>query len=124
MKDLLLGFIVIGLFSLNGEAQENSFNKKAEFIYGSITTTFNQEVIEYKFKSLEELDQGVEEVIKDFDFDNPEKGKACEMKIEIKVTLTSGKAKILISEIIDTSCDNESLAVAANRLTSMALATR
>lgn len=121
MKKTLLGLIAIVLFSLNGNAQQNGSDQRFEFIYGSVITTFNKEIIEYRFKSLEELNGSLDEITKDFDFDKKE--KACEIKIEVKIELTSGKTKILISEVINTSCDNESLSAATNRLKSMTLAT-
>ncbi|UPT72165.1 MAG: hypothetical protein M0D53_07915 [Flavobacterium sp. JAD_PAG50586_2] len=124
MKNALFGFISIVLFSLSSEAQENEFDRKFEFISGSVITTFNKEIIEYKFKSLEELNESLDEITKEFDFDSSEKGKMCEMKMEIKVELVSGTTKILVSEIVNTSCDNELLSAAANRLKSIALATR
>lgn len=124
MKKILFGLIGIVLLSLNGNAQENNSNQVNEFISGSVKTTFNQESIEYKFKSLYELNESIDEIAKEIDFNGFEKGKMCEIRIEIKMELTSGVTTILISETINTSCDNESVKAATNRLKSMALATR
>lgn len=123
MKNVLLGLIAIVLISLKSNAQEKEFNQKFEFIDGSVITTFNQEIIEYKFKSLEEINEGLDEIINEFDFESPKKGKPCEIKIEIKIRLNSGTAQILVSEIANTSCDNESLSSATNRLKSILSAT-
>ena len=123
MKNSLLGLIAIVLFSFNTKAQGKSdFNQKSEFIHGSVITSFNKEIIEYKFKSLDELNEGLDEIVEEFDFNGFEKETSCEMKIEIKLELTSGVTKILISEIIRTSCGNESRSAATKRLKTMLLA--
>jgi hypothetical protein len=124
MKNSLLVLIGIALFSLRCNAQGKEFKQELEFVCGSVLTTFNQEIIEYKFKSLEELNEGIEEITGEFDFEDSKKEKHCEIKIEIRIELISGIKIFLVSEIVNTSCDKELLSAAANRLKSIALATR
>ena len=58
MKNSLLVFIAIVAFVFNAMAQEkNDINQKAEFKSASLITTYEKEVTEYKFLSLEELNE-------------------------------------------------------------------
>ena len=107
MKNLLFGLIAIVLFASEGNAQEKSgVNQKADFKSASLITSYEKEVTEYKFLSLLELNEEADQIIQEFDFSNSEKTKqnACELTIEIKIELTIGASRGLISGLIITSC--------------------
>lgn len=107
MKNLLFGLIAIVSFVFNGIAQEKSdINQQADFKSASLITTYEKEITEYKFLSLEELNQEVDQIIKEFDFSNSENNKQnnCEITIEIKVEVVIGAARGLVSGLIITNC--------------------
>jgi hypothetical protein len=123
MKKPLFGLIAIVSFVFNGIAQEKSnINQKADFKSASLITTYEKEVTEYKFLSLDELNQEAEQIIYEFDFSNSENTKqnTCEIKIEIKVEVAIGGTKGLVSGLIITNCSDA--AVATKRLKAMILA--
>ncbi len=123
MKYSLFGLIVIVLFSFNGIAQgSDKFNQKAEFIRGSLTTSFNKETIEYKFQSIEELNEALEEIIQEFNFNSVENDKTvCELSITLKLEMAVGVETIQLSEVIKTSCANETASQAVKRLKTVLL---
>ena len=123
MKNLLFGLIAIVLVAFNGIAQGNKdVNQKPEFKSASLITSFEKEEIEYKFLSLVELNEEADQIIQEFDFNNSENDKqnACEVTIEIKVEVTIGAARGIMSGSIITSCSDA--AAATKRLKAMLLA--
>lgn len=123
MKNAVFGLIAIVLVVFNGVAQEKKdINQKAVFENASLITSFNKEITEYKFLTLIELNEEVEQIINEFDFNNSENTKqnACEITIQIKIEVTIGVAKGLFSGSIISSCAD---AVASTkRLKAMLLA--
>lgn len=121
MRNELLSLGTIVLFVFIGNAQEkNDLNQKHEFKCGSIITSHNNEVIEYKFKSLDNLSEEIEEIIKEFDFNNSENIKdVCEIMIELKLEIVIGVTTVLISETIKTNCGTEAKKLTVGKLKAM-----
>ncbi len=123
MKKLLFGLLAIVSFVFNGIAQEKSdINQKADFKSASLITTYEKEVTEYKFLSLEELNQEADHIIQEFDFSNSENNKqnTCEITIEIKVEVAIGATRGLVSGLIITNCSDAT--TETKRLKAMLLA--
>lgn len=123
MKNLLFGSIAIVTFIFNGIAQEKSDAiQKVEFKNASLITTCEKEITEYKFLSLTELNEEVDQIIQELDLRNFPKTKqnVCELTVEIKVEVAIGVAKGLMSGLITVNCvDSETV---AKRLKEMILA--
>jgi hypothetical protein len=123
MKNLLFGLIAIVTFIFNGIAQEKSDTiQKVEFKNASLITTCEKEITEYKFLSLTELNEEVDQIIQELDLRNFPKTKqnVCELIVEIKVEVAIGVAKGLMSGLITVNCvDSETV---AKRLKEMILA--
>jgi hypothetical protein len=118
MKRRFLSLIATVLFGCIGKAQE-----KTEFKSGSIVTSFNKEVIEYKFKSIDDLDQEIERIGKELKFDSSEnKKESCELIMEIKLEVTLGDSMVLLSEKIITNCLDESRIIVIKKLKAMIIA--
>lgn len=123
MKKPLFGLLAIVSFVFNGVAQEKSdINQKVDFKSASLITTYEKEVTEYKFLSLEELNQEVDQIIQEFNFSNSENNKqnTCEITIEIKVEVAFGATRGLVSGLIITGCSDPT--TATKRLKAMLLA--
>ncbi|QBZ96970.1 hypothetical protein [Flavobacterium sangjuense] len=123
MKKPLFGLIAIVSFVFNGIAQEkNDVNQKADFKSASLITKYEKEVIEYKFLSLEELNEEAEQIIDGLDFSNSENSKqnTCEITIEIKVEVAIGAGRGLMSGLINVNCVDTT--TATKRLKAMILA--
>lgn len=123
MKNLLFGSIAIVTFIFNGIAQEKSDAiQKVEFKNASLITTCEKEITEYKFLSLTELNEEVDQIIQELDLRNFPKTKqnVCELTVEIKVEVAIGVAKGLMSGLITVNyVDSETV---AKRLKEMILA--
>ncbi|MCF6131301.1 hypothetical protein [Flavobacterium wongokense] len=118
MKKGIFNSIAIILFVFIGHSQE-----KCEFKSGSIVTRFNNEVIEYKFKSLEDLDKEIEEIVKEFDFSGLENKKDnCKIAIELKLEIGIGVNTVLLSQIMTVNCESESATIIAKKLKQVLLA--
>lgn len=123
MKNVLLNSIVIVLFVIVGNAQEKEIQQEFDFKSGSITTFFNKEVIEYQFKSLDDLGEGIMEIIKGVDIYNSEnKKESCEVIFELKLEIVKEKATILISEKITANCEEIHNEAIVKRLKTLLLA--
>lgn len=110
--------MAIVLFGCIGSAQE-----KTAFKSGSIVTSFNKEVIEYKFKSIDDLDQEIERIGNELKFDSSEnKKESCEVIMEIKLEVTLGDSMVLLSEKIITNCVVESITILIKKLKAMLIA--
>ena len=114
MKGLFFRVIII-LFAFNLNAQER---EHADFKSASIVTSYNKEVVEYKFKSLDDLSLGIDEIIEEFDFKSKEKEKneGCDITVMIKVEMSLGVAPVVLSESITTICTDEKVGVAIRKL--------
>lgn len=107
MRKPLFGLIAIVSFVFNGNAQEKrDINQKADFKSASLITTYEKEVTEYKFLSLEELNEEADQIIQEFDFSNSGNNKqnTCEIAIEIKIEVVFGVTRGIVSGIIITNC--------------------
>lgn len=123
MKNLLFGLLAIFSFLLNGNAQEKSdINQKIDFKSASLITTYEKEVTEYKFLSLAELNEEVDQIIQELDSSHSENTKhnSCEVTIEIKIEVAFGETKGLVSGVIISNCIESN--VATKRLKAMLLA--
>lgn len=105
MKSLLFGLVAIVFFQFKGIAQErNDHNQKAEFESATLITTYESEIVEYKFLSLVELNEEVEQIIQGLDENCQNKmQRTCEVRIEIKVEVTIGSIKGLMSGLVITT---------------------
>jgi len=100
-------------FKINAQEKQDFDFKSA-----SIITSYNKEVVEYKFKSFDDLDLGLNGIIDELDFDGKEKERKtnCEMTITIRLELLFGVTTGLTSESITTSCTDENAGLAARKL--------
>ncbi len=123
MKNVLFGIIAFAAFAFNGIAQEKKdINQKADFKSASLITTYDNQVTEYKFLSLVELNDEIEQIIQELDFDNAQgkKHNTCKIIIEIKVEITIGTTIGIMAGLINTSCNDA--ANETKRLKAMLLA--
>lgn len=119
MKKILFGLIATVIFSVTGNAQQTvDFNQTAVFKSSTLTTKHKKEVINYKFNSLAELNEGFDQITDGFDFART--ADKCEVTIEVTVEVTVGVATISMSGSITTTCANA--AAAAKKLKSMLIA--
>ena len=74
--------------------------------------------MEYKFKSLDDLSLGIDEIIEEFDFKGKkiEKKEGCEITLMIKVEMSLGVASVVLSESITTLCTDENIGIAIKKL--------
>lgn len=124
MKNVIFGLATIILFIFNANAQDKqNLDQKGDFKYGSIIISFNKETTEYKFKSLDDLSEEIEEIIKEIDLNSIENVKGiCEVEIEVKLEIEIGVTKIEVSEIITTNGMEETLTLVKKRLKAVLLA--
>lgn len=123
MKNSVFGLIAIVLVVFNGIAQEKSdTNQKADFKSASLITSYEKEITKYKFLSLVELNEEVDQIIQEFDFNNSNNTKQnpCEVTIEIKLEVTIGTKRGFMSGSIITNCADA--AAATTLLKAMLLA--
>ena len=114
MKGLFFRVIILlFVFNLNAQKKED-----IDFKSASILTSFNKEVVEYKFKTLDDLSLGIDEIIEEFDFKEKKIGKkeGCDITLIIKVELSLGVASVILSESITTLCTDENIAIATKKL--------
>lgn len=114
MKGLFFSVIIIlFVFNLNAQKREDVDYKSA-----SVLTSYNKEVVEYKFKSLDDLSLGIDEIIEEFDFKGKkiEKKEGCEITLMIKVEMSLGVASVVLSESITTLCTDENIGIAIKKL--------
>ena len=121
MKYVLLGLIIMLTFWFDAKPQEKQTkDQQCDFKSGSIVVTFNKERIEYKFASLEDLNEHVDEISKEIDFTNfNNKKEVCEVILELQLEIAIGATRIQLSEIIQTNCKDEAIALAIRKLKAM-----
>jgi hypothetical protein len=124
MKYVSLGLIVIVTFLFVSMVQEKRAKaQQCDFKSGSIVVSFNKERIEYKFTSLDDLNEQVDEISKEIDFaDFTNKKEVCEVIVELKLEIAIGATRIRLSEIINTNCKEEATALAVRKLKAMLVA--
>jgi hypothetical protein len=124
MKATSLSLIALFLVGFAGYAQDKEAIKYGyDFKSGSIITSYNKEIIEYKFQSVSDLAEGIDEVIKGIDFNDPENEKQeCLITIELKLEAGLGISKALISEVIKTNCFDVSSEVELQKLKELIIA--
>src|SRR6476620_1405492 len=117
MKRIRFQLAAIILVVFNGMAQEvkGMDNSPSGFKCGAITTHFENEIIEYNFRSLEDLAEGINEIIQEFNFKR-DRNKDCLIKIEIRIELNQGGAGLEILESVTTSCCDEALVATGEKL--------
>jgi hypothetical protein len=108
-------------FLFEAKSQEKQTkDQQCDFKSGSIVVTFNKERIEYKFASLEDLNEHVDEINKEIDFTNfNNKKEVCEVILELQLEIAIGATRIQLSEIIQTNCKDEAIALAVRKLKAM-----
>ena len=107
MRNALFAIIAFVTFAFNGIAQEKKeISLKTDFKSASLITTYENEVTEYKFLSLAELNEEIEQIIQELDFSNSHSTKenTCEVTIEIKIEIAIGATKGLLRGLIITNC--------------------
>lgn len=114
MKGLFFRIIIV-LFVVKLNAQRR---EDFDFKSASLLTSYNKEVVEYKFKSLDDLSLGIDEIIEEFDFKGKEKEKkeGCDITLIIKVELSFGDASVVLSESITTLCTDQNIGIATKKL--------
>ncbi|WP_396155956.1 hypothetical protein [Flavobacterium sp.] len=124
MKNVLLGLMVMVTFLFEAKAQEKqTIDQQCDFKSGSIVVSFNKERIEYKFTSLDDLNEQVDEISKEIDFaDFTNKKEVCEIIVELKLEIAIGATRIRLSEIIKTNCTEATTSEAARKLKAMLVA--
>ena len=123
MKNVLFGIIAVVTFVFNEIAQEkNDINQKAEFKSASLITTYKNEVTEYKFLSLAELNEEADQIMQELIFSDSQNTNKhpCEITIEIQIEITIGAIKGLVCGLIITNCADA--ANATKKLKAMLLA--
>ncbi|MDI1316740.1 hypothetical protein [Flavobacterium sp.] len=114
MKDFLFRLLsVLSVINLNAQEREEVY-----FGSASILTSYNKEVVEYKFKSLADLNLGLDEIIEEFDFKGKkiEKKEGCDITLMIRVEMSLGVASVVLSESITTLCTDENLGIVTKKL--------
>ncbi len=121
MKYISLCFIVMVTFLFEAKAQEkHTKDQQCDYKSGSLVVSLNKERIEYKFASLEDLYEQVEEIGKEIDFTNfNNKKEVCEVIVELQLEIAIGATRIRLSEIIQTNCKDEATALAVRKLKAM-----
>ncbi|WP_293891482.1 hypothetical protein [Flavobacterium sp.] len=107
MKNALFAIIAFAIFSFNGIAQTKSdINQKAAFKSASLITTFENEVTEYKFLSLAELNEEADQIMQELIFTDSQNTnkRPPEITIEIQIEITIGAIKGLLCGLIITNC--------------------
>ena len=107
MKNALGVIIAFLTYACNGVAQEKKeINLKTDFKSASLITTYQNEVTEYKFLSLEELNEETDQIMQELiSSDSQDTNKRnCEITIEIQIEITIGTIKGLVCGIIITNC--------------------
>jgi hypothetical protein len=108
MKRVLFSSVAVVLFVFMGNAQEaRDGSQKYDFKCGSLITKYRKEVTEYKYSSMEDLREGVDEIFQDFDFSDDKEKEKCELTIELKLELTTGLSVVSRSESITSDCTNK-----------------
>lgn len=109
MKSQVFSIFALVLFVFIGSAQEK-LNLKDEYYFkdASIRTSFKEENIEYKFKSLDDLNKQVPEIIKALDFEKFKNEKeTCEITIELKIEIVLGVTTVFITEKVISNCEEK-----------------
>lgn len=122
MKNGLLCIIAMVLILFDVNAQEKQrIDQQCDFKQGSIVIVYKNECIEYKFKSLDDLNEQIETIINEIDFSTI-KNESCEVQLELKLEIAFDVINIQLSELIKTNCKGIALETAAKRLKAMLLA--
>lgn len=111
MKNALFAIIAFVTFAFNGIAQEKKeISLQTDFKSASLITTYENEVTEYKFLSLAELNEEADEIMRELIFSDSQKTnkRPCEIIIEIQIEITIGAMKGLLCGLINTDCGNTS----------------
>lgn len=100
-------FLALSVINVNAQ---NKADSEAEYSLNhvSITTSFKDENIEYKFKSLEELNDEIVGIIEDLDLDKSRSiNDACEIAIALKLEMFFGAATVEIKEKVISNCKDK-----------------
>ncbi len=111
MKNALFAIIAFVTFAFNGIAQEKKeISLQTDFKSASLITTYENEVTEYKFLSLAELNDEADEIMRELIFSDSKNTnkRPCEITIEIQIEITIGAMKGLLCGLINTDCGNTS----------------
>ena len=111
MKNALFAIIAFLTFAFNGIAQKkNEISLETDFKSASLITTYENEVTEYKFLSLAELNEVADEIMQELIFSDSQNTnkRPCEIIIEIQIEITIGAMKGLLCGLINTDCGNTS----------------
>lgn len=103
MKNIFFSLLALLLFVFIGRAQ----GEESYFRSGSIVTSFDKEITEYKFQSLDDLNEELEEIINELGSDKRRKVKEnCEILIELRLEFGIGATKVSILEKIINNCED------------------
>jgi hypothetical protein len=104
MKNLIFGIMASIVFSITTNAQEKTdLTLKSEFKSASVKTIFRKESTEYKFGSIEEFNEGTDQILNDTDFNKEMADDQSEITIEFTVSMTIGAAIFTMTGSITTT---------------------
>ncbi|MGV3695902.1 MAG: hypothetical protein ACO1NP_02310 [Flavobacterium sp.] len=107
------------MFTSNAQSKTD-LKRTKEFNSASITTVLNEETIEYKFGSLEDLDEGFDKSIEGLACKHhlSKESSGCQVIIKVNIDFSVGYTRVSMSEVITTMC-TESLEEIIKRFKTM-----
>ena len=100
--------IAIGFFTMGNAQKTEGVNNGYDYNCCSLITSFNYEKTVYQFYSPEDLILGIDEIVKELYSNCPKKKKeTCEISIEIKIEMSNGRSKTIISGMITTISNDD-----------------
>ena len=122
MKSILFGIVIIALVFIGHAQEQKDFDQKDNFKGGSIVTNFDNETIEYKFKSLEDLNEEIDSIVKEIDLQGGKSTKDCKVSIELKLEIGEGIETVSLSQKIVINCFKQDTTVITKKLKAVLLA--
>ena len=122
MRGVLFGLVIIALVFIGHAQEQKDFDQKCDFKSGSIVTKFDNETIEYKFQSLEDLNEEIDNIVKEFDFQSEKTAKDCKVSIELKLEIGEGIETVSLSQKIVINCFKQDTTVITKKLKAVLLA--
>ena len=122
MKSVLFGIVIIALVFIGHAQEQKDFDQKDNFKGGSIVTNFDNETIEYKFQSLEDLNEEIDSIVKEIDLQGGKSTKDCKVSIELKLEIGEGIETVSLSQKIVINCFKQDTTVITKKLKAVLLA--
>ena len=122
MKSVLFGIVIIALVFIGHAQEQKDFDQKDNFKGGSIVTNFDNETIEYKFQSLDDLNEEIENIVKEIDRQGGKSTKDCKVSIELKLEMGEGIETVSLSQKIVINCFKQDTTMITKKLKAVLLA--